>query len=403
MGLPATVGHDSDRTDGALRSRDRAVEWENMLSASFSTSPSGEVSPAVRAMPLARQHVLAVSPVGAYDGFNTSVHRVRALESLGADVDVVDTALIGISTLADLRFRVQHRLFARGLGVNLSDPTHTCERVVLAARRRHFDIIWLEKALTIGPEIVRRLRGVCPKAKIIGFSPDDMCQRHNQSRQFVEALRYYDYFITTKSHNLQQLRELGCKEVVVVGNGFDPDAFRPVSLTSGDVERFGGDVGFIGSFEPERAELLFGLARAGISVRVWGQGWSAQRARHPKLRLENRGLFHDDYAKACGAFKINLGFLRKLNHDQQTTRSVEIPACAGFMLAERTAEHLALFEEGAEAEFFASAEELLGKCRHYLEDEAARVAIARRGYERCVASGYSNAARLREAFRAILA
>jgi spore maturation protein CgeB len=373
-----------------------------MLSASPSTLPAGEAPPAVRARPLAGQRILAVSPVGAYDGFNTSIHRVRALEALGANVDVVDTAPSGVSTLAELRSRVQCRLFVGGFDVNLSDPTRSCERVLLAANRHHWDIIWLEKALTIGPRVVQRLRSVCPKAKILGFSPDDMCQRHNQSRQFVEALPYYDGFITTKSHTLQRLGELGCKQVVLVGNGFDPEAFRPVSLSAGDVARFGGDVGFVGSFEPERAELLLRLARAGISVRVWGHGWAALRARHPQLRLENKGLFHDDYAKACGAFKINLGFLRKLNHDQQTTRSVEVPACAGFMLAERTAEHLALFEEGVEAEFFSSAEELLGKCRHYLEDEAARVAIARRGYERCFASGYSNAARLREAFRTIL-
>ena len=99
---------------------------------------------------------------------------------------------------------------------------------------------------------------------------------------------------------------------------------------------------------------------------------------------------------------MNLGFLRKLNRDQTTTRSVEIPACAGFMLAERTAEHLQLFEEGREAEFFASPAELLQKCRRYLADETGRRSIARRGFERCIASGYSNAARLREAFRLIL-
>jgi spore maturation protein CgeB len=382
-----------------------------MLAAQTSASipPSGEDVAAprqeTRAMPLGGKRVLVVSPVGAYEGFNTSAHRVKALESLGAEVEVIDTALLDVSAVASLRYRVQHQLFVRGLGVPLPDPTQTSERVLQAARRRHWDIIWLEKALTIGPEVVSWVKSACPRARVIGFSPDDMSQRHNQSRQFIEALRHYDWFITTKSHTLEALAELGCKNVVVVGNGFDPEAFRPLSLTPADVERFGGDVGFIGSFELERAELLLGLARAGLDVRVWGLGWYtawAQGARHPNLRLENKALFHDDYAKACAAFKINLGFLRKLNYDQQTTRSVEIPACAGFMLAERTPEHLAMFEEGSEAEFFASGQELLGKCRHYLEDEASRVAIARRGYERCVASGYSNAGRLREAFRTIL-
>jgi spore maturation protein CgeB len=381
-------------------------------SPSTSTSPSDDTStpaPHARALPLAGKRVLAVSPVGEYEGFNTSVHRITALESLGADVEVIDTAMVGVSALAALRFRVRNQLYVRGLGLSLPDPTDSGPRVLLAARRRHWDVVWLEKALTIAPRVVRWVKSACPRAKIIGFSPDDMSQRHNQSRQFVESLRYYDCFITTKSHTVEQLRALGCPQVVVVGNGFDPEAFRPISVTPADRQRFGGDVGFIGSFEEERAELLLGLALAGLHVRIWGLGWNnrgsrawaAQAARHPNLRVENKALFHDDYAKACAAFKINLGFLRKLNHDQQTTRSVEIPACAGFMLAERTPEHLAMFEEGAEAEFFSSAEELLGKCRHYLDDEASRIEIARRGYERCIASGYSNAARLREAFRVI--
>jgi spore maturation protein CgeB len=280
--------------------------------------------------------------------------------------------------------------------------TRSAERTLAAAKRRHYDIIWLEKALTIGPQLVRKLRSTCPRAKIIGFSPDDMCRRHNQSQQFLGALPYYDWFITTKTQSLGDFASLGCSNVVVVGNGFDPEAFRPVSVSANDVERLGGDVGFIGSHESARAHAVLDLARAGLRVRVWGDGWRALTNSHANLRIENRALDFDDLSKACSAFKINLGFLRKLNQDQQTTRSVEIPACGGFMLAERTPEHLALFEEGREAEFFATSEELLGKCRRYLEDDPSRTAIARRGHERCLSSGYSNSARLREAFAAIL-
>lgn len=354
--------------------------------------------------PLLRgQKVLAVSPVGAYGGFNTSVHRVRALEALGADVEVVDTALGSVSRLARLRVRVHSRLFVRGLGVPLPDPGHSRERALGAARRRHWDIIWLEKALNIGPDVVRALRNVCPRAKVVGFAADDMCLRHNQSQQFLNALPYYDWFITTKAHAVAELGALGAANVVVVGNGFDPEVFRPLPVTPADVERLGGDVGFIGTFEAERAAHLLALAGAGIRVRVWGDGWGAWQGSHPNLRIEGRPLYFDDYARACSAFKVNLGFLRKLNRDQQTTRSVEVPACGGFMLAERTSEHLELFEEGREAAFFGTTAELVAKCQRYLAADAERLAIAQRGRERCIASGYSNAARLEQAFRTILA
>jgi hypothetical protein len=353
-------------------------------------------------LPLAGSTILAVSPTGAYGGCNTSIHRVRALESLGAHVEVVDTALGSLAGIGGLRYRVQNRLFSRGWSVPLPDSSRSAERALEAAQRCRWDIIWLEKALTIGPDSVRQLRSACPRAKLIGFSPDDMTRRHNQSQQFIEALRCYDWFITTKAHSVAELKALGCSNVVVVGNGFDPDAFRPMSISAGDVERLGGDVGFIGTYEGDRAARMLELARAGLRVRVWGDGWRALATGHPNLRVENRPLGFDDFARACRAFKINLGFLRKLNGDQQTTRSVEIPACGGFMLAERTAEHLALFDEGLEAEFFASNDELIDKCRRYLQDEASRAAIALRGLERCIASGYSNAARLREAFGVIL-
>jgi hypothetical protein len=355
------------------------------------------------AAPLAGARVLAVSPTGAYRGNNTSVHRVRALESLGADVDVVDTAADEVAGLGRLRYRVQNRLFMRGWRVPLPDVTRTAERIIEAARRRHWDIIWLEKALTVGPDIVRELRNVCPRARIVGFSPDDMCLRHNQSQQFLQSLSGYDWFITTKADTVPELAALGCSHVVAVGNGFDPEAFRPMTISSSDVERLGGDIGFVGTYERERAALVLRLAEAGLGVRVWGDGWRALASHPANLRIEHRPLDFADYAKACSAFKINLGFLRKLNRDQQTTRSVEIPACGGFMLAERTSEHLALFDEGTEAEFFADADELIAKSLRFLADDAGRAAIARRGHERCVSSGYSNAARLRHAFGIILA
>lgn len=346
--------------------------------------------------------ILALSPVSEYGGHNTSRHRITALTSLGCEIQVVDSALGCYSGVANIRHKVCNRLFRHGLPVSLPDVANDNARLLAAAKRGHWDIIWLEKALTIRPQTLERVRNHCPAARIVGFSPDDMNGRHNQSQQFLGALPHYDSFVTTKSYNVEELGNLGCPNVVFVGNGFDPETFRPLPFSPDDRIRLGGDVGFIGTYERERAELMYYLATQGIRVRGWGSNWAKTPWHHPNLAIENRPLYGDDFAKACATFKINLAFLRKINRDQQTTRSVEIPACGGFMLAERTDEHLELFEEGEEAEFFASHEELLQKCRHYLHDEEARIRIGRRGYERCLGSGYSNGERLREALSTIL-
>tara|TARA_B110000259_G_C13834763_1_gene330211 strand:+ start:147 stop:728 length:582 start_codon:yes stop_codon:yes gene_type:complete len=167
-------------------------------------------------------------------------------------------------------------------------------------------------------------------------------------------------------------------------------------MTKEQVELYGGDVVFVGTWEVEREECIRLLAENGIKVRVWGGGWQNMSNPPKGVTLEHRPLFAEEYVRVINASKINLGFLRKMNRDLQTTRSIEIPACSSFMLAERTSEHLYLFEEGKEAEYFDSMQELIRKTRYFLENETERLEIARAGRRRCINSLYSNEDRLRD-------
>lgn len=353
--------------------------------------------PECRTSALHGLRVLMLAPVSGYDGFNTSQHRLLALKSLGLEATVVDSNSPARPGWSDFAARLRAWLFREGYPVAAADPGADASRLLSAASSGSFDLVWLEKALTIDSTHLIALRGAVPGTMIIGFSPDDMHARHNQSLQFLRSLPYYDAFLTTKSYNVDELVAAGCPRVQFVGNGYDPLAFRRLPVSSEDIVRLGGDIGFIGSFEQDRLDAMLSLAERGMRVRVWGNGWDRTRNVHPNLMIEGRALLGDDFALACGAFKINLAFLRKANRDQQTTRSVEIPACGGFMLAERTPEHESLFTEGVEAEFFSSFDELASKCRAYLADDVARASVAMRGHRRCERDGYTNAARIAQA------
>jgi spore maturation protein CgeB len=222
-----------------------------------------------------------------------------------------------------------------------------------------------------------------------------MFNPRNQSRQWRACLPLYDLHVTTKNHNVPELRAAGARAVYHVDKAFDPLVHRPMPVTPGVRERLGGDVGFVGWPEASREASMLHLARHGVPVRIWGP-WGRLRPRHPGLRVEGRPLWSDDYASALSAFRINLCFLRKVNRDRHTTRSVEIPACGGFMLAERTEEHLALFEEDREAVYFSSDDELLEKTLWYLAHEDERVRIAAAGRRRCWTGGYTYERRLEQ-------
>ena len=75
--------------------------------------------------------------------------------------------------------------------------------------------------------------------------------------------------------------------------------------------------------------------------------------------------------------------------DTFTTRTFEIPACGGFLLAERSEMHNKLFIEDKEAVFFSDKEELVEKVKFYLNNDEKRNLISINGNKRINSSNYS--------------
>jgi spore maturation protein CgeB len=123
-----------------------------------------------------------------------------------------------------------------------------------------------------------------------------------------------------------------------------------------------------------------------------------------RFRDRFHGPIHENrYSTLIAGSKICLGYVSASNMDQYTGRSIEIPACGGFFLGERTEAHQRLYEEGKEAEFFGSHEECVNKIRYYLADDARRAEIARAGHRRCTQSANSCVEVMNDVLRQIMA
>lgn len=322
--------------------------------------------------------------------------RVRALRDLGYEVltisETPENFAPGINYHPSLMDRVRHRL------KRPADKNEINKKLIELCRHEKIDLLWVEKALTLKPETLREIVKNNIEMKLAWYSGDDMFASHNQSSYFLKSLPYYDVVFTTKSYNCHanELPALGARRVEFTNKSFDRYMNAPVDVTQEDRKRLGADVGFIGTFEKDRADKMLFLAENGVKVRIWGNGWGSYVGKHLNLQVENRPVYDEDYQKTICATRINLCFLRKLNRDLQTDRSVEIPASGAFMMAERTNEHRALFEEDKEAVFFDinNPQELLDKVKYYLDHEEERKAIALAGRARCFKSDYSHEAAL---------
>lgn len=335
--------------------------------------------------------ILSIGQFSADGMSNTCLHRNWALNKI-ASVTEIDSTLCHTPYL----YRVINCLFVKCRLPLKFDNGDLNTQIRQMVDSKNFDCIWIDKGIFVGRKTLLHIKKTQPSAVIIGYSPDNMAKRHNQSQHFIESLPLYDYYVTTKSYIVDDLKRMGAKNVIFVNNAYEETFHHPYDITQEEKKRLGGCVGFVGSWEEERFLSMKYLAEHGVPVRVWGGGkWKEYVGKIPNLIVEGKGLFSEDYNKAISAFDISLCFLRKMNFDQQTTRTMEIPACQSLLMAERTDEHESLFLDGKEAVFFSSDEELLEKCKHYIAHPYECKQISKAGRQKCLSAGYSNEAMIR--------
>lgn len=322
---------------------------------------------------------------------STSLQRMEAIAQLGHEVLPIDsTGLRGPNASSHFCWRVMRRLCG---SLDLSGIN---KEIVQVVKSRLPDVVWVDKGSVIKRRTLTYLKILCPQILLVHYNPDDPFGGIRRGwRRFLRAAGAYDVHFVPRDENILEYRGIGCQHVHRFHRGFDPDMRRPLFVSDSDRKAYGSEVSFVGTWEKERERSLNHLVSNKVDVAIFGNHWN--RGRHwDTLQSVWRGpaIYGLEYTKALCSVDICLCFLNKNNRDKQNSRTLEIPACGGFMLAERTDEHLKLFEEGKEAEFFSSDQELLDKIRYYLAHPHERVRIAEKGHDRCLKSGYRNQDRI---------
>lgn len=326
---------------------------------------------------------------------STTLQRFQAFASLPGVTAVPLDAGAKFGTVGSLYQRLRWKL---RLPVDVRGENAALEQVVAAQKP---DVVFVDNSRVIRRATLRRLRALGTKA-LVYYTPDNVVAPHNQTWPLRRTFPDWDLFFTTKSFNVSELAERGVRRPILIGNAFDPAVHRPMTReeVGNDYERF--DLVFMGHYEEARRRSLNALAEAGFSIVIYGgtvAGWKPSLL-HGTILLRD-AQYGQSYARGMHHGKIALCFLRKLNRDRITTRSIEIGAMGRPMLAEKTDEHDAHFIDGQEYMGFSDDYELIEKARMLLRDSDRARLLGERARARCLTSGYSTIDRGVEMLRSI--
>ena len=324
----------------------------------------------------------------------TCLERMRLLEGLGPQIIPFDTTpwIAGGRRLSrSLAHRTNWGRPVEGLNNALKAFTSTLRDVT------H---IWVDKGRWIYPNTLRWLKEQTGAA-CVHYTPDPQLL-HHRSRHFNGCIPLYDLLVTTKHFEVVHYKAAGAKQVLLVLQGHD-DRFAPCMPSPESRAELGSDVCFVGHCERHYARQLRVAGTTTERLKIWGPQWRRYSRFHSwsKTCVVDDGIWGVRYPLALASSTIALGLLSKRIPETATTRSFEIPATGVFLLAERTEEHQALFQEGVEADFFGSEQELCEKIEFYLCHDQVRRKIAAAGRERCLKSGYHSRDQLRRVLNCI--
>jgi spore maturation protein CgeB len=256
------------------------------------------------------------------------------------------------------------------------------------------DVVLLWRCTSISPAFLRYLQRQS-KVKIATYNNDDPFASLSGAvvpwryrflwSWYLKSTRICDLNFFYRPVNISDADVFGSNRPILCKPYFRPWRDRVLDLSEEEQRKFGGDIVFVGHFENDgRAGLVKALVDSGLRVRLFGNDyWNKGQLKGYEGKLGYvRELVGEDYIRALNGSPIALCLFSKINRDEYTRRTFEIPACGSVMLSERTPAMLEMFREDEEAVYFSSLAEAVQKAQWLKASPEVRHRISLAGQRR---------------------
>ncbi len=250
--------------------------------------------------------------------------------------------------------------------------------------------------MEVYPETLAKIKN--KNIRIINYNPDHPFMFYSKAsgnQNILNSIPIYDLHITYSYKIQKQLHQRYPSiksEILPFGYELSEEEFQ---LIERHVEV--NKVCFIGYCDEYRANIIGEILNNNIEVEVYGEMWDKFFKNVPSNLKIHKSVYGIKYYELLRKYRVQLNLLRPHNEDSHNMRSFEIPGCGGIMLAPDTYEHNMYFENGREAFFYNTTEDLI-KTIHYLLKLSVSEAdkIRNNTRHRSMNSGYSYKDRTRQ-------
>lgn len=248
-------------------------------------------------------------------------------------------------------------------------------------------LVFIYRGTHVTPQTIIKIKQRLPACVVYGYNNDDPFANGHPPwlwRHFLKGVPKYDLVFAYRKCNIAEYSALGAKRVELLMPWFIPDKDKPIIQKHFNINKL--EVVFVGHYEcDDRIYYLKKIAESTFVSGLFGPNWG----RAPKFDWLNKyqpvlpvrgGLYRETICSA----NIALSFLSKLNRDTYTRRCFEIPAMGVFMLCQYSDDLACLFEDGVDAAFFHSPDDMIDKIVYYTQNNELREQIATSGMNRVI-------------------